>query len=219
MESINPQSEKVIQSYSPAAEEALQTRLRAAADEFQHWKLHSFPERAKLMRAVAALLRARKAELAALMADEMGKVIRDGIAEIEKCAGCCDYYAEHAHQFLQKQSIASDAQESYVAYDPLGVILAIMPWNFPFWQVFRFAAPALMAGNVGVLKHASNVSGCALAIEEVFKDAGFPPHAFSTLLVESSRVEALIRNPLVSAVTLTGSTPAGRSVAGTLVRN
>lgn len=214
MESINPQSGKVIQTYSSATDEALQTRLRAAADEFQHWKLNSFPERAKLMHAAATLLRARKAELAELMADEMGKVIRDGIAEIEKCAGCCDYYAEHAHQFLQKQSIASDAQESYVAYDPLGVILAVMPWNFPFWQVFRFAAPALMAGNVGVLKHASNVSGCALAIEAVFKDAGFPAHAFSTLLVESSRVEALIRNPLVSAVTLTGSTPAGRSVAG-----
>lgn len=174
----------------------------------------TFPDRAKLMRSAAGILRDRKAALAELMADEMGKVIRDGLAEVQKCADCCDYYADHAQRFLQKQLVETDAQESYVAYDPLGVILAIMPWNFPFWQVFRFAAPALMAGNVGVLKHASNVSGCALAIENVFRDAGFPAHAFSTLLIESSRVETLIRNPLVAAVTLTGSTPAGRSVAG-----
>jgi succinate-semialdehyde dehydrogenase/glutarate-semialdehyde dehydrogenase len=214
MESINPHSGKRIQSYSPETDEALAARLQAAAGAFQEWKTRSFSDRAKLMRAAAALMRERKAELAELMADEMGKVIRDGIAEVQKCADCCDYYAEHAQRFLQKQLVESDAQESYIAYDPLGVVLAIMPWNFPFWQVFRFAAPALMAGNVGVLKHASNVSGCALAIEAVFKDAGFPPHAFSTLLVESSRVETLIRNPLVSAVTLTGSTPAGRSVAG-----
>ena len=167
------------------------------------------------MRAAAKLLRDRKSVLAELMADEMGKVLKDGIAEIGKCADCCDYYAENAERFLQKQEIASDAEESYVAYDPLGVVLAIMPWNFPFWQVFRFAAPALMAGNVGVLKHASNVSGCALAIQDIFKDAGFPDHAFSTLLVESSRVEQLIRNPAIAAVTLTGSTPAGRSVAAT----
>jgi succinate-semialdehyde dehydrogenase/glutarate-semialdehyde dehydrogenase len=214
MESINPHSGKSIRSYAPETDEALGARLQAAAAAFQDWKTTSFSDRAKLMRAAAVGLRDRKAELAELMADEMGKVIRDGIAEVQKCADCCDYYAEHAQRFLQKQLVESDAQESYVAYEPLGVVLAIMPWNFPFWQVFRFAAPALMAGNVGVLKHASNVSGCALAIEAVFRDAGFPLHAFSTLLVESSRVETLIRNPLVSAVTLTGSTPAGRSVAG-----
>jgi succinate-semialdehyde dehydrogenase/glutarate-semialdehyde dehydrogenase len=213
MESINPHSGKPIQTYSPESDEILGTRLQAAAAAFQEWKKTSFPDRAKLMRAAAGVMRDRKNELAALMADEMGKVIRDGIAEVQKCADCCDYYAEHAQRFLQKQSVDSDAQESYIAYDPLGVILAVMPWNFPFWQVFRFAAPALMAGNVGVLKHASNVSGCALAIEAIFKDAGFPANAFSTLLVESSRVETLIRNPLVAAVTLTGSTPAGRSVA------
>jgi succinate-semialdehyde dehydrogenase/glutarate-semialdehyde dehydrogenase len=213
MESINPHSGKSIQTYSPETDEILGTRLQASAAAFQEWKKTSFPDRAKLMRAAAGVMRDRKNELAALMADEMGKVIRDGIAEVQKCADCCDYYAEHAQRFLQKQSVDSDAQESYIAYDPLGVILAIMPWNFPFWQVFRFAAPALMAGNVGVLKHASNVSGCALAIEAIFKDAGFPANAFSTLLVESSRVETLIRNPLVAAVTLTGSTPAGRSVA------
>ena len=214
MESINPHSGERIKSYTPETDDALAERLRAASSTFQEWKTRSFSDRAKLMRAAATLMRERKDELAALMADEMGKVIRDGIAEVQKCADCCDYYAENAQRFLQKQLVESDAQESYIAYDPLGVVLAIMPWNFPFWQVFRFAAPALMAGNVGVLKHASNVSGCALAIEAIFNDAGFPPHAFSTLLVESSRVETLIRNPLVSAVTLIGSTPAGRSVAG-----
>lgn len=213
MESINPHTGKPIQTYLPETDEILGTRLQASSAAFREWKKTSFPDRAKLMRAAAGLMRDRKTELAKLMADEMGKVIRDGIAEVQKCADCCDYYAEHAQRFLQKQPVDSDAQESYIAYDPLGVILAIMPWNFPFWQVFRFAAPALMAGNVGVLKHASNVSGCALAIEAIFKDAGFPAHAFSTLLVESSRVETLIRNPLVAAVTLTGSTPAGRSVA------
>ena len=214
MESINPHSGKPIRSYESETDEIVRKRLQAAADAFQAWKSTTFPARAQRMHAAAGLLRERKAALAELMADEMGKPVRDGLAEIQKCADCCDYYAEHAHRFLQKQLVESDAQESYVAYDPLGVILAIMPWNFPFWQVFRFAAPALMAGNVGVLKHASKVSGCALAIEAVFKDAGFPAHAFSTLLVESARVESLIRNPLVSAVTLTGSTPAGRSVAG-----
>jgi succinate-semialdehyde dehydrogenase/glutarate-semialdehyde dehydrogenase len=214
MESINPHSGNSIQRYRPETDEAVAARLQAAAGAFEKWRETSFSDRAKLLRAAATVMRDRKAELAGLMADEMGKVIRDGIAEVQKCADCCDYYAEHAHRFLQKQLVESDAQESYVAYDPLGIILAIMPWNFPFWQVFRFAAPALMAGNVGVLKHASNVSGCALAIESIFRDAGFPPHAFSTLLIESSRVETLIRNPLVSAVTLTGSTPAGRSVAG-----
>ena len=213
MESINPHSGQQIQSYPSASDQALRERLSAAARAFEKWKMTSFSDRAELMHEAGAVLRARKTELAGLMADEMGKVIRDGIAEVQKCADCCDYYAEHAYRFLEKQVVASDAEESYVAYDPLGVILAIMPWNFPFWQVIRFAAPALMAGNVGVLKHASNVSGCALAIEDVFKAAGFPAQAFSALLVEGSRVEQLIRSPLVRAVTLTGSTPAGRSVA------
>ena len=168
MESINPHSGNSIQCYSPETDEAVATRLLAAAGAFEKWKATSFSDRAKLLRAAGTAMRDRKTELAGLMADEMGKVLRDGLAEVQKCADCCDYYAEHAHRFLQKQLVESDAQESYVAYDPLGVILAIMPWNFPFWQVFRFAAPALMAGNVGVLKHASNVSGCALAIESVF---------------------------------------------------
>jgi succinate-semialdehyde dehydrogenase/glutarate-semialdehyde dehydrogenase len=147
------------------------------------------------------------------MAQEMGKPIKDGRAEAEKCAWVCEYYAEQAETFLQPEIIPTDARKSFVTFQPIGVVLAVMPWNFPFWQVFRFAAPALMAGNTGVLKHASNVPGCALAIEEVFQQAGFPEHAFRTLLIGSKHVEAVIENPLVMAVTLTGSTPAGRAVA------
>jgi succinate-semialdehyde dehydrogenase/glutarate-semialdehyde dehydrogenase len=143
----------------------------------------------------------------------MGKPVRDGRAEAEKCAWVCEYYAENAEAFLQPEVIPTDARKSFVTFQPVGVVLAVMPWNFPFWQVFRFAAPALMAGNTGVLKHASNVPGCALAIEEVFRRAGFPDHAFRTLLIGSKAVEAVIEHPLVRAVTLTGSTPAGKAVA------
>jgi succinate-semialdehyde dehydrogenase/glutarate-semialdehyde dehydrogenase len=143
----------------------------------------------------------------------MGKPIRDGIAEIQKCAGGCDYFAENAERFLAPEPVATEARKSYVAFNPLGVVLAVMPWNFPFWQVFRFAAPGLMAGNAGVLKHASNVPGCALAIEQVFRKAGFPEHLFRTLLIGSKEVTAVIEHPLVRAVTLTGSGPAGRAVA------
>jgi succinate-semialdehyde dehydrogenase/glutarate-semialdehyde dehydrogenase len=149
------------------------------------------------------------------MALEMGKPLSQGIAEVEKCAWVCDYYAEHAQRFLASEQVETEASRSYVAFRPLGVVLAVMPWNFPFWQVFRFAAPGLMAGNVAVLKHASNVSGCALAIEEVFRDAGFPSDAFRTLLIGSSRVADVIRAPEVQAVTLTGSTAAGQAVAAT----
>src|SRR3982074_94980 len=213
MESVNPHSGQKIRSYSSVTDEQMNSLPQAADKAFRDWTKSSFAERANLMKAAGRILRERKNELAELMADEMGKVLRDGGAEVEKCAGCCDYYAENAQKFLANQYISTDADESYVAFDPLGVILAVMPWNFPFWQVFRFAAPSLMAGNVGVLKHASNVSGCALAIQDIFDKAGFPQHAFTTLLVESSRVEKIIRHPLVKAVTITGSTPAGKSVA------
>jgi len=144
------------------------------------------------------------------MADEIGKPLRDGAAEIQKCADCCDYFAGNAEEFLANRYVSTNARKSYAAFDPLDVILAVMPWNFPFWQVFRFAAPSL---NVGVLKHASNVSDCALALQDIFEKAGFPRHVFTTLLIESSRVEKVIRHPLVKAVTLTGSTLAGKSVA------
>jgi succinate-semialdehyde dehydrogenase/glutarate-semialdehyde dehydrogenase len=147
------------------------------------------------------------------MAREMGKITAEGRLEVEKCAWACEFYAENAERFLSPETVETDAAKSFVSFSPLGVILAVMPWNFPFWQVFRFAAPALMAGNVGVLKHASNVPGCAMAVENVFHKAGFPPHVFRSLLVGSSQVDALIESPHVRAVTLTGSTPAGKSVA------
>ena len=166
-----------------------------------------------MMQRAAHILRENAHEYAVLMAQEMGKPIKDGRAEAEKCAWVCEYYAEQAETFLQPEIIPTDASKSFVTFQPIGVVLAVMPWNFPFWQVFRFAAPALMAGNTGVLKHASNVPGCALAIEAVFRQAGFPEHAFRTLLIGSKHVEAVIENPLVMAVTLTGSTPAGRAVA------
>ncbi len=214
MQSVNPYTGETIHTYAPESDEQVDQRIRAADRAFQEWRRTPFAERARLMHSAAAVLRDRKRELADLMADEMGKVLRDGVSEIEKCAACCDFYANNAQAFLANQHVDSDAANSYIAFDPLGVILAVMPWNFPFWQVFRFAAPSLMAGNTAVLKHASNVSGCALAIQEIFQQAGFAQHAFSALLVESARVEKIIRHPLVRAVTLTGSTPAGRSVAG-----
>src|SRR6202043_470732 len=148
-----------------------------------------------------------------LMAQEMGKPIRDGIAEVQKCALACDFYADNAARFLAREGVPTEARKSFITFNPLGVVLAVMPWNFPFWQVFRFAAPALMAGNAGLLKHASNVPGCALAIEDVFRKAGFPEDLFKTLLVSSSAIDAIIAHPLVRAVTLTGSGPAGRAVA------
>jgi succinate-semialdehyde dehydrogenase/glutarate-semialdehyde dehydrogenase len=165
------------------------------------------------MKKAAAILRERAREFGELMTAEMGKPVAGGVAEAEKCAWVCDYYADNAEEFLADQEVETDASRSFVTFQPIGVVLAVMPWNFPFWQVFRFAAPNLMAGNAGVLKHASNVPGCALAIEEVFRGAGFPDGLFRTLLVPGSRVDSIIENPLVRAVTLTGSTPAGRAVA------
>ena len=186
---------------------------------FPEWHRRSFAERAKLMRGAAASLRKRKDEFAELMTAEMGKTRTEGLAEIEKCAGNCDFFAEHAESFLAREPVDMGGPKAFVTFNPLGVVLAIMPWNFPFWQVFRFAAPTLMAGNTAVLKHASNVPGCALAIEDVFRDAGFPSNVFRTLLIPSADVEALIDDPSVAAVTLTGSVPAGRSVAAIAGRN
>jgi succinate-semialdehyde dehydrogenase/glutarate-semialdehyde dehydrogenase len=165
------------------------------------------------MKKAGQILRDRARDYARLMAEEMGKPFKDGVAEAEKCATCCDYFAEHAERHLADEIVATDARKSYVAFRPLGVVLAVMPWNFPFWQVIRFAAPGLMAGNAGVLKHASNVPGCALAIEQIFKDAGFPENLFRTLMIGSKDVASVIEHPLIRAVTLTGSTPAGKAVA------
>jgi len=165
------------------------------------------------MRAAAAGLRRRRDEFAALMTAEMGKVHAEGLAEVEKCASNCDYFADNAERFLARRPVEMGGPKAFVTYNPLGVVLAVMPWNFPFWQVFRFAAPALMAGDAAVLKHASNVPGCALAIEDVFREAGFPENLFRTVLIPGRAVRALIEHPAIAAVTLTGSVEAGRSVA------
>jgi len=211
--STNPANGETLDTY----EELAPADAAAAVDEthaaWQRWRATSFSDRAGLMKKAAGALRERRADLARLMALEMGKPLAQGVAEAEKCAWVCDYYAEHAEAQLAPEAIPTDADRSYVAFEPLGVVLAIMPWNFPFWQVFRFAAPALMAGNAGLLKHASNVPGCAVAIEAIFRDAGFPPSIFRTLLIGSGEVRAVIAHPHVRAVTLTGSTPAGKAVA------
>ncbi|HBR54497.1 MAG TPA: succinate-semialdehyde dehydrogenase [Flavobacteriaceae bacterium] len=217
--SINPYSGKELASYKIHNKAELSEILEKASKRFQSWRETSFSERKKLMLAAAAELKKNKQEYAELMTQEMGKPIAQAIAEVEKCAWVCEYYAEEAAIQLADEIIETDAQKSYTSYEPLGVVLAVMPWNYPFWQVFRFAAPALMAGNIAVLKHASNVFGSALNIEKVFKRAGFPDHCFSTLLIGSDKVEEVLENPIVKAVTLTGSGPAGGAVAEIAGRN
>jgi len=213
IEAINPATGEVIKTYRSLTVQEVQEKIQACHETFLSWKNFSFLERAQLMKKAARVLRENVDEYARIMTEEMGKPIKDGRAEANKCAWVCDYYAENAVLFLKPEMVQTDAIKSYVSFQPLGVVLAVMPWNFPFWQVFRFAAPALMAGNGCILKHASNVPGCALAIEDVFRKAGFPENIFSTLLIGSSQVDDVIANPLVTAVTLTGSTPAGKAVA------
>lgn len=213
MPSINPYSGQIIQEFPEYTSEQVKTIIYQVDAAFLQWKLTDFVYRSVLMKNLQAKLLEKKEELALLMVSEMGKVKREAIGEIEKCAMVCSYYAENADLFLKNEPIKTEASESYISYQPIGTVLAVMPWNFPFWQVFRFLAPALMAGNTGVLKHASNVSGCALAIEQMVREAGFPENVFRTLLIGSSGVKAVIENPLIKAVTLTGSTPAGKSVA------
>jgi succinate-semialdehyde dehydrogenase/glutarate-semialdehyde dehydrogenase len=212
-QSINPATEELIAEYPEHTPRQVERRLRAAESAFEGWRKVRFEQRTPHMKSAAMLLRSRQEELAKLMTREMGKPIEQSEAEIEKCADACDYYAENAERMLVDEKIPSDAQSSYVKYEPIGPILAIMPWNFPFWQVFRFAAPNLMAGNAGVLKHAPNVIGCALAIEKLFLDAGFPENLFTTLVVDTPMVQAIIEHPVIRAVTLTGSERAGRAVA------
>lgn len=212
--SINPTTGDPLQAYDEMTPGQVSAAIEDAATAWQDWRASSFAERAKLLRATAGILRERKDELAHLMALEMGKPVKQGAAETEKCAWACEYYADHGERHLAPDVIQTDATRSYVAFQPLGVVLAVMPWNFPLWQVYRFAAPALMAGNAGLLKHASNVPGCALVIEEIFQRAGAPQGLFRTLMIGSGQVKGVIEHPLVRAVTLTGSTPAGRAVAG-----
>lgn len=213
MRSVNPATGDPVKEYEPHSQKRVGEIIGAVDKCWHQWKSTSFSQRSRLMENLSKVLKQRKEELARLMALEMGKVVREGIAEVEKCAWVCKYYAENAAEFLTNNSLDSDFSSSYIAYRPLGTILGIMPWNFPFWQVFRFAVPTVMAGNTAVLKHASNVPGCALAIEELFRESGFPDNVFRSILTGSSEMEKVIRNPAIHGVSLTGSTPAGRKVA------
>jgi len=213
LHTINPATGETIEEYRRMTDQEVDAVLEEVDAAQRRWGRTDLAHRAGLMKEAARLLRERKEEHATLMALEMGKPLAQGVAEAEKCAWVCDYYAQHAEGFLASETVETDARKSYVAFRPIGVVLAVMPWNFPYWQVFRFAAPTLMAGNGGVLKHASNVTGCALQIEAVFREAGFPPGIFRTILAGHDQVARAIEHPIVKAVTLTGSTEAGRSIA------
>jgi succinate-semialdehyde dehydrogenase / glutarate-semialdehyde dehydrogenase len=216
--SINPATGELTKRFDAHTDAEIESALDRAASAFEKHRRSSFADRAAKLQHVTQLLEKDREHFARIITAEMGKLLRGSIDEIEKCARGCHYYAEHGEKFLSEQIVSSDAGRSYVRHEPLGAVLAIMPWNFPFWQVFRFAAPALMAGNVGLLKHASNVPQCALAIEKIFRDAGFAPGVFQTLLIENEAVEKIIRDPRVKAVTLTGSERAGSAVASTAGR-
>lgn len=211
--SINPYTGETLAEYKELSKGKITKKLKKADKTFSEWKTTSFESRRNLVLSLAEDLKENKESYAAMITAEMGKPISQSIAEVEKCAWVCEYYAENAEDHLKNKLIETDAYKSYVSYEPLGVILAVMPWNYPFWQVFRFAAPAMMAGNVAVLKHASNVMGCASLIEEAFSNAGFPDGCFQSLQIPSKKVEYVIKSKYVKAVTLTGSGPAGSSVA------
>ncbi len=221
IKSINPATEEEIKSYEEMDLDEV-TKIVASADsDLREWRRTSFSTRSQLMSKAGEMLRKDKEKYSRLMTEEMGKPIVQSRSEVEKCAWVCDYFAENGEEFLKDKIIESDASKSFVTFQPLGVVLAVMPWNFPYWQVFRFAVPGLMAGNAGVLKHASNVTGCALAIEEVFREAGFPENLFRTLIVSSKKMDKVIELEKIRAVTLTGSVPAGKAVAskaGSLVK-
>jgi succinate-semialdehyde dehydrogenase/glutarate-semialdehyde dehydrogenase len=219
IESVNPATGETLKKFEPLTIQQIDQKLQLAANVFRDYRRTAFADRERMMLKAAETLKARKDEYARLMTLEMGKPIKAAVQEVEKCEWVCRYYAEHARRHLSDISVKTDASNSYVHFQPLGPILAVMPWNFPFWQVFRFAAPALMAGNVGLLKHASNVPQCALAIEDVFRRAGFPEGAFQALLVGSHAVQHVLEDSRVAAATLTGSEPAGRSVASIAGKN
>jgi succinate-semialdehyde dehydrogenase/glutarate-semialdehyde dehydrogenase len=210
---INPATGQTVRTFQPLSDEQLEARLQCAADAYRRYRRTTFAERSRMMLKAAEILESEKEALGRLMVTEMGKPLKAAIEEAAKSAWGCRYYAENAERFLADEEVKTTASRSYVTWQPIGPVLAIMPWNFPFWQVFRFAAPALAAGNVGVLKHSSNVPGCSLAIEEVLRDAGFPEGCFQALLAPSSAVPDIIADPRIRAVTLTGSEGAGSKVA------
>ncbi|MFI5370547.1 MAG: NAD-dependent succinate-semialdehyde dehydrogenase [Candidatus Eisenbacteria bacterium] len=211
--SLNPATGALIAEHVPHDAAEISSRLDAAVAAFGSWRHQSFERRAEPMTRLAAVLRRDRDALARLAVAEMGKPIAQAEAEVEKCAGCCEHFASQASRYLAPEPIATDASDSFVRFDPLGVVLAVMPWNFPFWQVIRAAVPALMAGDTVLLKHASNVMGCAAALERAFADAGFPPGAFAALRVDAATALGLVDDPRIAAVTLTGSEPAGRAIA------
>ena len=217
--SINPATGEKLKEFAAFDDAEIDKRLKRAEEAFAHHRREPFAKRAQLMMAAASLLEQEKDRLARTMTLEMGKLFRAAQEEIVKCIRGCWFYAENGERFLEDEAAQTDAAQSYVRYEPLGAVLAIMPWNFPFWQVFRFAAPALLAGNVGLLKHAANVPQCALAIEEIFCRAGFDEGVFQTLLIEAQQVEKVIVDPRVRAITLTGSEKAGSAVASTAARH
>jgi len=212
--SVNPATGQTIKSFEPLSDSEIERKLELAWSAYLDHRRTPFRERAERMTRAAEVLESGREEFARVMTAEMGKPIKAARAEAEKCAWVCRYYAENAEAFLADEMVETDATRSYIRYQPIGPVLAVMPWNFPFWQVFRFAAPALMAGNCGILKHASNVPQCALAIEDVFRRAGFREGAFQSLLIGSDKVQRVLDDPRVRAATLTGSEPAGSQVAG-----
>lgn len=216
---VNPATGQTLQTFEPLTEAEVEQKLALAEDAFPQYRQTPFPQRAAWLNRAAEILEQQRQALAKTMTVEMGKPLKAAIAEVEKCAWVCRYYAEQGPLLLTDQPAQTDASQSFVRYQPLGPILAVMPWNFPFWQVFRFAAPALIAGNVGVLKHASNVPQCALAIEAIFREAGFPPGVFQALLVGSEKVADLVADPRIKAATLTGSEAAGASMAAAAGRH
>lgn len=215
LKSINPATGETVREYDQFSWDEVDNAIERNYEAFKHWKKVPISQRSELLLKAAQVLRDKTEGLAFNITVEMGKNIKESRAEIEKCAWVCEYYANNATSFLNREIIPTEASESFASFQPLGPILAIMPWNFPFWQVFRFAAPALMAGNTCLLKHASNVPGCAMAIEEIFKEAGYPEDVFRSLLIRNDKVERTIADKRIKAVTLTGSTPAGKAVAAT----
>jgi succinate-semialdehyde dehydrogenase/glutarate-semialdehyde dehydrogenase len=213
LDSINPTTGELIKTYEAYTPEQVKSSLNLAHQCYLNWREAPMKDRSALFKRAAIVLLRRKEEYARLMAKEMGKLLTEGMAEIEKCSWACEYFADESAQLLEDIEIKTEYDHSFVTFQPLGVILGIMPWNFPFWQAFRFAAPALMAGNTCLIKHASNVSGCALAIESIFIEAGFPSGCCQTILLPSSQISDLVKNPSIKAVSLTGSSEAGKSVA------
>ena len=213
LQSINPATQRLLKTLAYHTDEELENILAGAAAAFQSWRRTSFAERTALMLACAGILENEAPRYAQTISLEMGKPLQQALGEVKKCATACRYYAEKAEIFLADENIHTAAAKSFISFEPLGAVLAIMPWNFPYWQVFRFAAPALMAGNVALLKHASNVPQCALDLEEIFRRAGFPPGVFTSLLVPTEKITPLIQDDRIQAVTLTGSEGAGSKVA------